>query len=142
MNIGFLGAGTRDVVAQLASAKVPDVDLVLSTAGSAANIRWIASVLRPFGHLSVVDMAASLDVSPLGMKSASLHTEMVLSRVLHGSDVGRQGQILETVAAFIVEGRLRPIATTRLEELTVETMQAAHALVESRRTIGKVVITR
>jgi hypothetical protein len=29
------------------------------------------------------------------------------------------------------------MATTRLEGLTVETMHAAHALVESRRTIGK-----
>ena len=131
---------TGDVVAQLTAAKVSDVDLVLSTAGSAANIRWIASVLRPFGHLAVVDMAASLDVSPLGSKSASLHTEMVFSRVLHGSDVGRQGQILETVAALVVEGRLRPIATTRLEGLTVETMRSAQALVESGRTIGKVVI--
>jgi hypothetical protein len=33
-------------------------------------------------------------------------------------------------------------ATTRLEGLTVATMQAARTLVESRRTIGKVVITR
>jgi NADPH2:quinone reductase len=132
---------TGDVIAQLASAKVPDVDLVLSTAGTAANVRWIASLLRPFGHLSVVDMTASLDVSPFGTKSASLHTEMVFSRVVHGSDVGRQGQILAAVAALVVTGRLRPIATTRLEGLTVATMQAAHALVESRRTIGKVVIT-
>ena len=133
---------TRDVVAQLKSAKVTDVDLVVSTAGSAANIGWIASLLRPFGHLSVVDMAASINVGPLIPKSVSLHTEMVFSRTLHGSDVGRQGKILEAIAALLVEGHVRPIATTRLEGLTVETMRAAHTLVESRRTIGKVVITR
>ncbi len=44
-----------DVAAQLASANIPNVDMVLSAAKSADNIGWIAKLLRPFGHLSVVD---------------------------------------------------------------------------------------
>jgi hypothetical protein len=39
-----------------------------------------------------------------------------------------------------VAGRVRAIANTRLDGLTGETMRAAHALVETARTIGKVVI--
>jgi hypothetical protein len=34
----------------------------------------------------------------------------------------------------------QPIATTRLDGLTAETMKAAHELVEARRMIGKVVM--
>lgn len=49
--------------------------------------------------------------------------------------------ILTTVAALVVEGRVKPIATTLLKGLTAETMKSAHALVESGRTVGKVVIT-
>lgn len=129
-----------DIVEQLSAAGIPNVDWVLSTAKTAANIGWIANVMRPFGHLSVVDVGPSLDVSPLVLKAASLHTEMVFSRIIHGSEPERQGRILEMVAALVVEGGVKPIATTLLNGLTAEAMKSAHELVESGRTIGKVVI--
>jgi NADPH2:quinone reductase len=129
-----------DMVGQLASAGIPYLDLVLSTAKTADQIGWIAKALRPFGHLSVVDGGASLDVSPLMMKSASLHTQMVFSRIIHCSAPERQGSILDIVSALVAEGRVQPIATNRLSGLTAETMKAAHELVETRRTVGKVII--
>jgi zinc-binding alcohol dehydrogenase family protein len=132
---------TADVAAQLALAGKPTIDMVLSTANTAANISWIAKVLRPFGHLAVVEGLPSLEITPLMLKSASIHTEMVFSRILHGSAPEIQGTILQTLAGLIAEGRVRPIATTRLVGLTSETMKAAHELVETRRTIGKVVIS-
>jgi zinc-binding alcohol dehydrogenase family protein len=129
-----------DIVEQLASADIPHLDMVLSTAKTADQIGWIAKVLRPFGHLCVVDGGASLDVGTLMMKSASLHTEMVFSRIMHSSAPDKQGSILEIVAALVAEGRMKPIATTRLDGLSAATMKTAHGLVETRRTIGKVVI--
>jgi NADPH2:quinone reductase len=131
---------TKDVEDQLSSAHIRQIDMVLSTAKTADNLGWIAKALRPFGHLSVVDMSPALDANALMSKSASLHMEMVFSKILNGSDLKSQGSILEVVAALVVEGRMRPIATTRLEGLTAETMRAAHELVETARTIGKVVI--
>ena len=104
---------TGDVAAQLASANIPDVDMVLSTAKSADNINWIAGLLRPFGHLSVVDGSPGLDASALTPKAASLHTEMIFSRMMHGYAPESQGSILDAVAAFVADGRIRPIATTR-----------------------------
>ncbi len=132
---------SRDIVEQLASADIPCVDLVLSTAKTAEKMGWIAKVLRPFGHLCVVDGGASLDAGPLVPKAASLHTAMVFSRIMNGSSPEKQGAILEAVASLVGEGRLRPILTTRLEGLSAETMKAAHELLETGRTIGKVVIT-
>ncbi|MGV2287183.1 zinc-binding alcohol dehydrogenase family protein [Trinickia sp. YCB016] len=129
-----------DVIAQLTAAGIAHVDWVLSTAKSTENIGWIAQVLRPFGHLSIVDAGPSLNVSPLVMKAASLHTEMVFSRIIHGSAPEKQGRILETLVDLVLEGRVKPIATTRLDGLKAETMKVAHELVESGRTIGKVVI--
>ena len=114
--------------------------MILSTAKTAENLPWIAKLLRPFGHLSVIDMSPSLNANVLMLKSASLHTEMVFSKILHGYDVESQRRILETIAALVTESRVRPIATTRLTGLAPETMRAAHDLLESGRTIGKVVI--
>lgn len=129
-----------DIAEQLASASIPSLDLVLSTAKTAEQIGWIARVLRPFGHLSVVDAGASLDVSALMMKAASIHLEMVFSRIMNSSTPEKQGNILETVSSLVDQGLVVPIATTQLKGLSSKTMKAAHELVESRRTIGKVVI--
>jgi zinc-binding alcohol dehydrogenase family protein len=131
---------TADVPAQLRNARVDRVDLVLSTAGTVGNIGWIAEILRPFGHLSIVDLTGPFDLGPLAVKSVSLHTEVVFSKIMAGGDISSQGRILANLAQDVVAGRLRPIATTVLDGLTVETMRKAHELVESKRTIGKTVI--
>ena len=131
---------TKNIEDQLASADIRQIDMVLSTAKIADNLVWIGKVLRPFGHLSVVDLSPSIDANALMLKSASLHMEMVFSKILNGSDFKSQGSILEDVAALVVSGRVRAIAATRLEGLTGETMRAAHELVETARTIGKIVI--
>jgi NADPH2:quinone reductase len=60
---------------------------------------------------------------------------MVFSKILNGGDFESQGSILEDVAVLVVAGRVRAIAN-----LTAETMEAAHELVETARTIGKIVI--
>jgi NADPH:quinone reductase len=132
---------SKDIQEQLAAEHIEQVDMVLSTAKTADNLTWIAKLLRPFGHLTVIDMSPSLNANALMLKSASLHTEMVFSKVLHGYDVESQGRTLEAVGALVAEGRIRPIVTTQLIGLTPETMRAAHDLLESGRTIGKVVIT-
>jgi NADPH:quinone reductase-like Zn-dependent oxidoreductase len=131
---------TKDIATQLASAGIHHVDMVLSAAKTAEHLSWIAKVLRPFGHLSVVDFSPSLDANVLMLKSLSLHLEMVFSRILHGTEVHRQGSILEEIADLVVAGRIRPITTTRLNGLSLDAMRAAHQLVETNRTIGKVVI--
>jgi NADPH2:quinone reductase len=131
---------TKDIEKQLASAGIRHVDMVLSTARTAEHLGWIAKVLRPFGHLSVVDFSPSLNPNALMLKSLSLHLEMLFSRILHGNDVHRQSSILEEIADLVVAGRIRPITTTRLNGLSLETMRAAHELVETNRTAGKVVI--
>ena len=131
---------TGDMVEQLASAGIPNVDLVLSTARTAENVDWMAKVLRPFGHLCVVDSGAPLDVGPLLVKAASIHTELVFSRIINGSAPEKQGAILETVSQLVGEGGLQPIVTTRLDGLSAETMRAAHQQLETAQTIGKIII--
>lgn len=129
-----------NIIEQLASMGIPPLDMVLSTAKTADRIDVIAQTLRPFGHLSVVDGLSTVDLAPLMMKSVSIHTEMVFSRIIRFSGPERQGRILEAVAELVVTGHVRPITTTLLRGLTVGTMKEAHQRVESRRSIGKTVI--
>lgn len=131
---------SADVPTQLKQAGVESVDLVLSLASTTANMPWYATVLRPFGHLSVVDGGQSLDIAPLAAKAASVHLEMVFSRILFGRQPERQGRILADIARLAVAGKIKPIVNTHLHGLSVETMRTAHTQLESHRTVGKVVI--
>ncbi|ANY05864.1 alcohol dehydrogenase catalytic domain-containing protein [Pseudonocardia sp. HH130630-07] len=129
-----------DLATQLRAAGIGTVDMVLSTAGTGGHAASIVEVLRPFGHLAFVDSPGPLDLDAFAGKSLSLHAEMVFSRIVDGGDAGRQGEILARSAIDAAAGRLRPIVTTTLDGLTVDTMRAAHALVETGRTVGKTVI--
>ncbi|WP_199254667.1 zinc-binding alcohol dehydrogenase family protein [Mycolicibacterium mengxianglii] len=129
-----------DVREQLGQAGIQEVDMVLSTAGTSDNLPWIGELLRPFGHLSTIDLGDPLDLAPLSQKSVSLHTEMVFSQVSGGVDPGSQGRILEAVSEYVLSGQVRPIVTTQLAGLTVDNMKTAHTWLESHRTIGKIVI--
>jgi zinc-binding alcohol dehydrogenase family protein len=131
---------SANVPEQLKEAGVESVDLVLSLASTTANMPWYAKVLRAFGHLSVVDGGQSLDVAPLAGKAASVHLEMVFSRILFGRQPERQGWILADIAALAASGEIRPIVTTHLHGLSVESMKSAHTQLESHRTVGKIVI--
>lgn len=131
---------SQDVIAQLRPNGVDQVGMVFSTAATAANLSWIAKLLRPFGHLSAIDIAPPFDASPIVSKSISLHTEMVFAKVISGFDLASQGQILAQIADLAASGTLRPIATTRFDGLTTQNMKAAHEQLERRRTIGKIVI--
>ena len=131
---------SQDVIAQLGAAGIDQVDMVFSTAGTTGNLDWIAKLLRPFGHLSAVDIAPPFDASPIVSKSVSLHTEMVFAKVIGGFILTSQGEILAEIADRTVSGGLRPIARTRLDGLTAQNLKTAHELLEGRRTIGKVVI--
>lgn len=130
----------QDVTAQLKAAGIEQVDMVFSTAETAGNLNWIAKLLRPFGHLSAVDTAPTFDASPIVSKSISLHTEMVFARVINGFDPDSQSAVLTEIAERVVSGELRPIVSTRLHGLTAQTMRTAHERLESKRTIGKIVI--
>jgi NADPH:quinone reductase-like Zn-dependent oxidoreductase len=131
---------TADLGDQLRQAGIEYVDMVLSTAATANNLAQIAAVLRPFGHVSTIDIGTPLDLAPLVQKSASLHTEMVFSQLASGADPTSQGQILKTVSDYAGSGQVRPIVTTLLDGLTADNMKTAHTMLESHRTIGKIVI--
>lgn len=130
-----------DVPRQLRDLNIDQVDLVISTSATADSIGWIMELIRPFGHLVVIDVNDSLDFQSIAAKSVSVHTENVFSRVMAGSGLAVQGKILNELGAEVIAGRLSPITTTVLSGLRVNTMKAAHELAESRRTVGKTVIS-
>lgn len=78
---------------------------------------------------------------PLKRKSASLHWEFMFARSFYQTkDMIAQHRLLVEVAALVDEGILRTTAAHEMGSITAENLRKAHALIESGRSHGKVVL--
>jgi NADPH:quinone reductase-like Zn-dependent oxidoreductase len=68
------------------------------------------------------------------------HSEMVFSQIVSGADPSNQARILQSIIGHVVAGRVGPIVTTQLDGLSARSMKTAQKLLETRRTVGKIVI--
>ena len=101
----------------------------------------LVELLKPQGALGVIDEAVGLDSTKLMSKSISLHRELMFTRSLFQTpDMDQQGQLLQLVAELVDAGRIRTTAHTHLGTINAENLRKAHALLESGRAQGKVVL--
>lgn len=139
--------GAEDVVdhhhplpEQLRALGIDAVDWVF-TAHSEDQIPVYAEILRPFGAVCAIDDGPR-DVEPLKSKGIAWSWEFMFTRPLHHTaDLQRQHEILDAVAGLVDAGRVRTTLTRTLTPISAATLREAHALVETGRTVGKVVVS-
>lgn len=128
-----------DLAAQVLGIAPDGVDW-LFTAHSKGQIATYAPIVRPFGHIVAIDDGPS-DVAVLKSKSIAWHWELMFTRpVQHTPDMIEQHHLLNKVAELADAGRLRPVTTCTLTPITRETLREAHGLIETGRTLGKIVL--
>jgi len=90
---------------------------------------------------SVVTTAArsTHDLTPLHNKALGLHVVFMLLPILNNQNREEHGKIVSEIAKIIDEGKLKPHIDSH--KFTLETVQDAHALLESGKAQGKVVIS-
>ncbi len=110
---------------------------------SATHFASTATVLAPQGQLGMIDDPAEpVDIALLKGKSISLHWESMFTRSLYQtSDMTRQHEILNNVAALVDEGSINSTFSRDLGVICAENLTQAHELVGSQRTIGKLVLS-
>lgn len=112
----------------------------LFTAHSEGQVETYAQIVAPFGHIVAIDDGPR-DVSPLKARSIAWHWELMFTRgSQHTPDMVEQHRLLESVAALVDAGRIHPNVTRTLEPISAQTLREAHGIVESGRTLGKVVL--
>ncbi len=128
-----------DLAAQVLSIVPGGVDW-LFTAHSKGQIATYAPIVRPFGQIVAIDDGPS-DVAVLKSKSIAWHWELMFTRpVQQTPDMIEQHHLLNRVAELADAGQLRPATTCTLTPISQETLRKAHGLIESGRTLGKVVL--
>lgn len=115
------------------------VDYVF-TSFTPGNIDAIADVIRPRGEVVSIDETGG-SIDALKGKSVTWHWELMFTRPIHEPDDAYQHDLLTRVSALLDDGTVRTTLTTTLTPMDAATLRDAHALVETSRTIGKVVVT-
>jgi NADPH2:quinone reductase len=135
---------TKPYAAQLQAIGVPAPDIVLALTGTPQNAGQIAQVIAPEGHLGLIEGAAALqafDAGPLFLKSVGVHLELMFTRAAFGTpSMIEQHRLLNEVADLVDRGVLRTTMKENVGPIDAAHLKKAHALIESGRTIGKVVL--
>ncbi|WP_324678197.1 zinc-binding alcohol dehydrogenase family protein [Hymenobacter sp. GOD-10R] len=131
---------SQDLAAQLAQHGIERVDMVLATRSSASHLAVIPQLLKAYGHLSLLDVHQSLDVSGLTHHSISVHLENVFTRVITNQHPEQQGLILRELTKLVEAGKVTSTLQKTLSGLTSENIRTAHEVLEKGEMIGKLVL--
>jgi NADPH2:quinone reductase len=129
---------------QLAAIGFPVVDIVLALTGTAQHAGQIAEVIAPEGHLGLIEGAAALkafDTGPLFTKCVGVHLELMFTRAMFGTpSMIEQHRLLSEIAALVDSGAIRTTLKQIIGPIDAAHLKKAHALIESGKAIGKVVL--
>ena len=126
---------------QLEALKLGPIDYVISLTHTDTYLPQLVEVLRPQGKLALIDDPAQLDVMPLKRKSLSLHWELMFTRSLYKTeDMIKQHQLLDRVSQLVDSGVLKTTLGEHYGTINAEHLKRAHAMVESGKARGKIVL--
>jgi len=101
----------------------------------------IAELVAPQGKVALIDDPAAIDVRVLKRKSVSLHWEFMFTRSMFATDdIAQQHQLLEDVAQLVDTGVIKTTLAERFGTINAANLKRAHALLESNRAKGKIVL--
>lgn len=135
--INYRKESIKDYVNRLTDGK--GFDVVFDTVGGENIDNSIAAVAQ-YGNVITILANSAQDLSLLFLKSASLHIVFMLLPLLYDIQRERHGKILAQIAELVEKGFVKPLIDAR--QFSFEEAAKAHALLESGKHLGKVVITR
>ncbi len=101
----------------------------------------VIELIKPRGHIALIDDPETLDVLPLKSKAISLSWEFMFTRpMFETEDMDVQHQLLNRVSELLDKGTLVSTVNNHGGVLSIENLRAAHELQESGKAIGKTVL--
>ncbi|MQA42546.1 zinc-binding alcohol dehydrogenase family protein [Rugamonas aquatica] len=120
---------------------LPPVSHVASLNQTDQHWNAIAELVAPQGKVALIDDPAAIDVRLLKRKSVSLHWEFMFTRsMFETADMQKQHQLLNDVATLVDTGVIKTTLAERYGKINAANLKRAHALIESNRAKGKLVL--
>jgi NADPH2:quinone reductase len=116
-------------------------EYIASLTGTEMHYVNLVELLAPQGKFGVIDGPKTLDALLLKNKCASLHWEFMFARSMYETaDMSAQHLLLDEVADLVDAGTIRTTADTALGSINAANLRKAHALIESGKAKGKLVL--
>jgi NADPH2:quinone reductase len=132
---------TKPLADQVAALGLGAPGFVFSTTNTGTHLAEIGKLIAPQGRFGLIDDPAALDIVPMKGKCVSVHWELMFTRsMFHTADMAVQGTLLNEVADLIDAGTLRTTLGENFGALNAANLKRAHALIESGRARGKIVL--
>lgn len=121
--------------------KLPEPDYVVSLTNTGDHIDEIVKLIKPQGRFGFIDDPDGLNVMPFKRKSVSTHIELMYTRSLFQTDdMIEQHHILNRTAELIEKDVIRTTIGDHFGKINAENLRRAHALLESQKARGKIVL--
>ncbi|HEY1943216.1 MAG TPA: zinc-binding alcohol dehydrogenase family protein [Roseiarcus sp.] len=131
----------KPLAAEIAALEIGAPGFVFSTTNTGDHLAEIVQLIAPQGRFGLIDDPAALDINPFKRKSLSIHWELMFTRpMFETADMAAQGAILNEVARLVDEGAIRTTLSERFGAINAANLRRAHALIESGRAKGKIVL--
>ncbi|MEN4559725.1 zinc-binding alcohol dehydrogenase family protein [Pantoea agglomerans] len=132
---------TQPFAPQLNELGISRVRYVASLTHTDKHYQQIVEVMAPQGRLAVIDDPERLDAIPLKTKSISLHWELMFTRSMFTTpDMQSQHHILTDLSELIDKKIIRTTLGEHFGSITAENIRRAHAVIESGKAKGKIVL--
>ncbi|WP_409988562.1 zinc-binding alcohol dehydrogenase family protein [Cellvibrio sp.] len=117
-------------------------DYIFCLNSTAKHWASMCELIAPQGTIcSIVEPEAPLDLSLLKSKSVGFVWESMFTRSMFKTDdMQKQGALLNRIAAWIDEGKIKTSLNKTLSPINAENLKNAHAQIETGTTIGKIVV--
>lgn len=127
---------------ELARIGVGQVTHVASLTQTDQHYAQLIECLQPQGRLALIDDPLQpLDVMQLKRKSLSLHWELMFTRSLYQTnDMIEQHRLLQRVSGLVDSGVIRTTLGEHFGRIDAANLRRAHALLESGKAKGKIVL--
>ncbi len=132
---------SRPLAVELAAIGASQVNMIAAITATETHLPAYADIIAPQGSICVIDDPQTLDIMPFKRKSVSLHWEMMFTRSLFQMpDMAQQHALLHEMAAFVEAGMIRTTFGEHFGAINAANLKRAHALIESGRAKGKIVL--
>lgn len=132
---------SKPIATELKRSGFESVDYIISLTQTEAHFEQIVEAIAPQGKFGLIDDPKSLDVTKFKRKSVSLHWELMFTRSLFNTgDMIGQHRLLNEVAVLVDAGLIRTTLAERFGPINATNLKRAHALIESGKARGKVVL--
>ena len=132
---------SQPMVPQIDALNIQSITHIASLTHTDCYLDTYVELLKPMGKIALIDDPKAVDITKLKSKSLSLHWEFMFTRSMYQTDdMIEQHRLLTEAAELIDKGIIKTTMGKHYGKINAENLKEAHRLLESGKSIGKIVL--